>query len=71
MGLLCGKDQKGISAWFSQSRALTFLFLQQLEAIDDKPQIDSQAFSLEPGAQHGVLPLKMSAQKNSLSPAAI
>lgn len=31
---------------------LTFLFLQQLEAIDDKAQVDSQALSLEPRAQH-------------------
>lgn len=31
---------------------LTLLFLQQLEAIYDKAQVDSQALCLEPRAQH-------------------
>jgi len=34
------------------SQILTLLFLQQFEAIDDKSQVDSQALSLEPRAQH-------------------
>lgn len=34
------------------SQILTLLFLQQFEAIDDKAQVDSQALSLEPRAQH-------------------
>lgn len=32
--------------------SLTFLFLQQLQAIDDEAEIDAQALGLEPGAQH-------------------